>query len=112
MDDWSSGRAFRRPHKRKSEQDWKRELHKEEEEVNDTQQVYVIINEWEDIHGLGSSEIVNNKWFTSEDDAWEALNQIAESHKIDLDYEETSLRLENHNHLRSEEYRIEELNRG
>lgn len=93
--------------------DWRRNLDEELEEVPDPDSVYVIINEWTDIAGSTSSELTGGKFYTTEDDAWDALSRISEAHGVELDEDETSLVLEDHNSgLQSEEYRIEELNRG
>ena len=110
VDDWPAGRALRRPHKRKSELEWKMELRKEEA-VSEEVRVFVIINEWTDIANDTSSEIVGGNWFESEDEAWAALNVIAEAHDVELDYDNTSINLESQGGLQSEEYRIEELSR-
>lgn len=93
--------------------DWKSQISEKEEEVSDTTKVFVIINEWTDLTNDTSSEVTGGKWFASEDDAWTALDLIAEAHSVDLDADETSLQLEDHKSgLQSEEYRIEELTRG
>lgn len=110
IDDWSSGREFRRAHKRKSESAWKRELN--EEQGMSEIRVFVIINEWTDVDGYVSSEVVGGRWFPSEDEAWLALSLVAESFDIDPDGEATSFTVEGHDTgLQSEEYRIEELTR-
>lgn len=93
--------------------DWKHDINKEEEEVSDDIKVFVIINEWTDIANDTSSEVTGGKWFASEDEAWDALDLIAEAHGVELDQDSTSIQLEDHKSgLQSEEYRIEELTRG
>jgi hypothetical protein len=85
----------------------------EEREVSDTVEVFVIINEWTDIANDTSSEVTGGRWFASEDEAWDALDLIAQAHNVELGPDETSLQLEDHKSgLQSEEYRIEELTRG
>lgn len=76
--------------------------------------VYVIINEWTDIAGNTSSEVVGASFNETEDGAWEDLRIIAEAHGDVLLPGETALVYEAHVHnLQSEEYYIEELtNRG
>lgn len=91
---------------------WKRNLNKEEEEVSDNASVFVIINEWDIDDDNTSSEITGGEWFISENEAWSALNIIAEAYGMSLDVDETSFRLAATENLRSEEYRIEELIRG
>jgi hypothetical protein len=84
-----------------------------EQEVSDTVKVFVIINEWTDNTNDTSSEVTGGKWFASEDEAWDALDLIAQAHNVELDPDETSLQLEDHKSgLQSEEYRIEELTHG
>lgn len=88
-EDWSSGRAFRRPSKRKSEQDWKKEL--EMTSKDSLFSVYVIINEWSPEDAQEDfSEIVEAKWYESESEAWDDLAIIAESMSVTLDREDTS----------------------
>jgi hypothetical protein len=108
---WGPELKFRES--RGTRHDWKRNINKEEEEVSDTVKVFVIINEWTDIANDTSSEVTGGKWFASEDEAWDALDLIAEAHGVELDQDETSLQLEDHKSgLQNEEYRIEELTRG
>lgn len=92
--------------------DWKNQL-QEEQEVSEDIRVFVIVNEWTDIANDTSSELVGGKWFATEDEAWDALDVIAESYDYDLGSDETSIQLEEHSaNLQNEEYRIEELTRG
>lgn len=96
----------------KEHENWKREALEElgMAEKNEPKSVYVIINEWTDISNDTSSEIVGGKWFSTEDDAWDALNLVAEALSVELPEDETSIQLEDHTPgLQSEEYRIEEL---
>ena len=108
-----------------SKNSWKRGPHpdlvivddfKEEEAVSISDpyvKVFVIINEWTDIANYTSSEVTGGKWFPSEDEAWDALDLIAEAHSVELGQDETSFVLEDHKAgLQTEEYRIEELTRG
>lgn len=85
----------------------------EEETVSDEVRVFVIVNEWTDESDYTSSEITGGKWFASEDEAWDALDLIAEAHGVELGNDETSIQLDgDKSGLQSEEYRIEELTRG
>lgn len=75
--------------------------------------VFVIINSWTDIAGADNSEIVDSTFFESEDDAWQGLNDIAESYNVGLRADETSIQFEDHKpHLQYEEYYIQELTKG
>ena len=88
-EDWSSGRAFRRPSKRKSEQDWKKEM--EMTDKDSLFSVYVILNEWaESAGGPDLQEIVDGKWFESESEAWDHLAIIAESVGVSLNADDTN----------------------
>ena len=108
---WGPELKFRESREHRS--NWKRYISQEEEAVSDEIKVFVIVNEWTDIANNTSSEITGGKWFASEDDAWTALDLIAEAHGVELDPDETSLQLEDHKSgLQSEEYTIEELTRG
>jgi len=109
---WGPELKFRES--RGAKNDWKHNLNKEEEEVSDTIKVYVIVNEWTDLDDNTSSEVVGGNWFASEDEAWDALDLIAEAHDIELDNDETSFTIESapKGGLSTEEYRIEELARG
>lgn len=72
--------------------------------------VFIIVNEWTDTTNATSSEVVDAKFFESEDDAWEALRDIAISYDVELGRDETSLQLEEHKpYLQYEEFYIEEL---
>jgi len=72
--------------------------------------VFIILNEWTDIAGATSSQVVDSKYFTSEGEAWEALNAIAETYGTRLYLDETSISLEDHTPgLQYEEYYISEL---
>jgi len=74
--------------------------------------VFVIINEWTDIAGNTSSEIVGATWFPSESDAWDALSLIAESVDEELHPGSTSFVSESDPHLEFQEYYIQELTKG
>ena len=81
----------------------------EEPEVD---KVFVIFNEWTDIANNTSSELVDGKFFLTEGEAWDALNMIAESYETELDKDDTSIQLEDHDpSLQNEEYYIQELSR-
>jgi hypothetical protein len=75
--------------------------------------VFVIINEWTDALGNTSSEVTGGEYYTTENDAWSALDIIAKEYDTILDIDETSLVFEDHApHLQSEEYYIQELKHG
>jgi hypothetical protein len=75
--------------------------------------VFVIINEWTDVTGDGSSEVVDSKYFDHEGSAWDALRLIAESYHVDLGETDTSISLRDHDEfLNYEEYYIQELTKG
>lgn len=100
------------PNPYKRDNNWKRNLHKEEEEtVSEVTKVFVIINEWTTLDDDTSSEVVGGKFFLTEDAAWEALDLVAEAHDVDLDPDETSFTTSSpkKSGLASDEYRIEEL---
>lgn len=91
-------------------EDWKQDW--KEERVRELDSVYVIVNEWTDIANNTSSEIVNAKWYRNEPDAQYALGLLAEPHGVELTDDDTSFTLEDQAGLQSDEYRIEELDRG
>lgn len=75
--------------------------------------VFVIMNEWTTTDIDTGAEIVGSKFFDSKDSAWLALRDIAHSYEDDLDYDATSITLEEHDpHLQFEEYYIQELTHG
>lgn len=75
--------------------------------------VYVIINEWTDIAGNTSSEVVGGSFFETESDAWEALAVIDEAFGYTLLPDENNITFEGNIHnLQTDEYYIEELTRG
>ena len=75
--------------------------------------VFVIINEWIDTTNMGGAEVAGGTYFESETEAWQALREIAHTFELDIDYEDTSIQLEDHApHLQSEEYYIQELTKG
>jgi hypothetical protein len=111
-EDWSHGRAFRRPSKRKSESDWKRELRKESA-VPKLDSVFIIINEWEPEDSEETlMEIVDSKFYTSNDAAFHALADIAEGFGIALDDDATAFEVPKSKrlYLISDDYYIQELN--
>jgi hypothetical protein len=113
-EDWSSGRAFKRPSKRKSEQEWKRQAGEEIEEMATGESVFIITNEWTpEGSEYDLREIVDNQYFDSEDLAWEALNIIAETLGVELDFSEVSVDVPSPaSGISDESYYIEELNHG
>ncbi len=75
--------------------------------------VYIIVNEWTDIAGNTSSEVVDAEFYLSQGDAERDLKVLAEQYGRTLEEGATSLTLEDHDHtLQSEEYYIQELNRA
>lgn len=75
--------------------------------------VFVIINEWTAIDNSSGAEIVDSKYFESEDEAWDALLLIAQAHETTLFADETSLSFENPTaNLEFEEYYIQEVTKS
>lgn len=74
--------------------------------------IFVIINEWVDIVNNTSSEIVGASYFTSEDEAHEALALIAEAMGEEIGPEDNYFTSENDPHLQFQEYYIQELARA
>lgn len=75
--------------------------------------VFVIINEWVTTNGDEGSQVLGSKYFTTEDEAWAALNAVADSMDTYLPMSENNFSLNNHSsHLDYEEYYIQELTRG
>lgn len=75
--------------------------------------VFVIFNEWTGITNVTSSQVVDSKYFTSEDAAHDALKLIAEAYGAELLPDEMSLQLEDHAPgIQYEEYYIQELTRA
>lgn len=75
--------------------------------------MFVIINEWTDVANNTSSEVVDAKYFESEDDAWEALRLVAVAHDVNLDHDDTSLILgDSRSGIQFEEYYIQELTKS
>lgn len=70
---------------------------------------FVIINEWEYLDE-GGSEVVDSRYFTSEDSAHRALSLIAESPEMELRFNETSISKAVGDEY--EEYYIQELTLG
>lgn len=105
VDDWSIGREFRRPHKRKSNLEWKKEA---EIEMVDTK-VFIVVNEWTDTHNGSGMEIIDGAYFTSESAALVKLRSIAQLKDVDLDDDEWGFTLEDQGTIQYEEYYIQEL---
>lgn len=112
VEDWSHGRAFRRPSKRKSESDWKRELRKESA-VPKLDSVFVIINEWEPEDSEETlMEISDNKFYVEEAAAIKALADTAETLSIQIEEGATGFSVPKPRLLGliSDDYYIQELN--
>lgn len=72
--------------------------------------VFIIINEWTSIDDTTSSEVVACRYFSSEDEAHDALKIIAESYKYDLDPESMAFGVDDPSpSLTFEEFYIQEL---
>lgn len=77
----------------------------------ETRSVFIIINEWAPEGSLNSSsEIVGNRFFWNEDDAWEHLFLIAESYDVDLDLDHNSFFLPSVTGIDEQCFFIDELN--
>lgn len=75
--------------------------------------MFIIVNEWTNSEGITSAEVVGGKYFTSEDDAWDALLDIAVAYGATLGADEMNLVIEDPTpHISYEEYYIQELIRG
>lgn len=75
--------------------------------------VFVIIDEWTSTSGATSSEVTDNRFFTSESEAWDALRAIAEAWEYDLGKGDNSIGLDNPvPGMDYEEYYIQELTKG
>lgn len=105
VEDWGLGREFRRPHKRKSNLEWKKEA--EIEMANSG--VFVIINEWVDLSGTMGMEIVDGGYFKSEEDALKRLGQLADDFDVDIRGDDTGFTINSRSTLEYEEYYIQEL---
>lgn len=93
-----------------NENDWKAYVSEELEQMDDSGSVFVIVNEWTPEGSYNSSsEIVGNRFFELEGDAWDHLNLIAESHDIDLKHEETSFDLPPMHGISEQTFFIDEL---
>jgi hypothetical protein len=73
---------------KRSKARWKNEATEDFEMDNDT--VYVIINEWSANDESDSLEIVGGLYFSTEQKAWDGLDQIAETYDVELLSEDTS----------------------
>lgn len=110
IEDWKSGREFRRPRKRKSDNEWKKQVREELEEMNSLSEIYVIINEWEASDSkYDSSEVVGDSFFLTEDDAWAHLNAIAATVGVYLNKGDTVLDVPEPYGLNYETYYIQRL---
>jgi hypothetical protein len=72
---------------------WKHEAIREMAvpEKDELYSVYIITNEWASEDSREDmSEVVDGKWFATENEAWDALKDIADSFGLELDIEETS----------------------
>lgn len=100
------------PYKR--DKSWKLNLHQKEEIiVADITTVFIIINEWDDeLTGATFEEIVGAKFFLTEDEAWDALNEVAESYEVSLPKADTSFDLPDVKAISNQTYYIQELGRG
>ena len=86
IEDWARGRAFRRPHKRKSQAEAKKEIRRELE----TMSVFIIINEWQPVDGdIPAQEIVDGCYYKHESAAWEELQLVAADFDVELKRDET-----------------------
>lgn len=75
--------------------------------------MFIIVNEWTNLEGVTSSEVVGGRYFTSEEDAWGALLDIAVAYDVTLCADEMNLVIEDPTpHISYEEYYIQELIRG
>lgn len=101
-------------HPYKRDNSWKLNLHMEEDTVSEPLNVFVIINEWEDANYGDATfeEIVGAKFFLTEDAAWDALYQIAESYDVDLLKADAAFDLPDVRSIRNQTYYIQELTRG
>jgi len=91
--------------------DWKQEAREDMQDMSEKPSVYIIINEWEsEDAGDGTfQEIVNARYFDSEDAAWEHLAYIAESYHVELDEDDTAIELPDVHAIRNQSYYIQEL---
>lgn len=74
--------------------------------------VFIIINEWVDQQDNEGSEVTGAKYFTSEDQAWDALDEIAVAYGRDITHEELSFSVTGDGHIKYEEYYVQELTNG
>lgn len=74
--------------------------------------VFIIINEWVDQQDIEGSEVTGGKYFTSEDQAWCALREIAVAYGRDITHEDLSFSLSGDAHIKYEEYYVQELTNG
>ena len=75
--------------------------------------IFIINNGWLPKGSENEShEVVGGSYFTNENDAWDALRDIAVSHNVELKRDEDNFIIEGDNapsHLVYDEYYIEEL---
>lgn len=90
---------------------WKQDLWKELEDMSDeTFSVFVIVNEWTPEGSQNSSsEIVGNRFFDTEDSAWEHLSDIAESFGVELSPAYTSFPAPPESGIDEQSFFIDEL---
>lgn len=86
LEDWPH-RVARRQHKRKAEQDWKREVEEEMSETTTT--VYKVINAWTPV-GLDVELTEETYASFTEQNAWDVLWALADDRGIQLNLRENS----------------------
>lgn len=74
--------------------------------------VFVIINEWTAEDNSTGAAIIDSEYYTTMEDAHEALRFIANTYDVELHYDETSLQLEDVGRIQYDEYYIQELTRA
>lgn len=93
---------------------WKQAVREELEDMSDeTSSIFVIVNEWipEDSFN-SSSEIVGNRFFDTEENAWRHLSMIAESYDVDLHHSHNSFALPPAGGIDEQCFFIDELTGG
>jgi len=92
------------------QENWKQMIREELEEMTEPSYIYIIINEWQPSSSDNSSqEIVGMRYFSTEDEAWDRLYDIADSYGGGLGMNESSFALPAADAIDWQEYRIEEL---
>ena len=92
---------------RKEHTDWKNEALEELTMASEGDVVYVIINEWEANDEDSLLEIVGGAYFSTEESAWDRLDEIADVYGVELNLEDTSFEVPSDNTY--ETYYIMEL---